>query len=41
MTAPKEDIPTFATLDDYKKHVQSITEVKQKGELLKEIGLAK
>ena len=37
---PKEDIPTFATLDEYNKHVQSISS-KAKGELLKEIGFDK
>lgn len=37
---PKDVIPTFATFDDYKKHVQSITS-KAKGELLKEIGYDK
>lgn len=37
---PKDVIPTFATLDDYKKHVQSIAS-KAKGELLKEIGYDK
>lgn len=37
---PRSDVPTFATIDDYNKHVQSVSS-KAKGELLKEIGLEK
>lgn len=37
---PNGEVPTFATLEDYNKHVQSISS-KAKGELLKEIGFEK
>ena len=37
---PNGEVPTFASIEDYNKHVQSISS-KAKGELLKEIGFDK
>lgn len=39
-TEQVDDVPKFATMEEYKKHIQSI-QSKAKGELLKEIGFEK